>query len=164
MSLDSPAAIPSAKLSGASAGPTVARKVAAPSLPPLRVVLGSSTSAPVGGVPTAPSRSLSLHLSVKPKTVASFPHTNSYVPKTTGNAHPRDLVPGDVPFPPSHLAHHVRPEDREDRLLMATCAVLHAHQNRALCPKEVAEVMFEKGWLHNAYVISSLVLCQGPSY
>lgn len=33
---------------------------------------------------------------------------------------------------------------------MATCAVLIQHGNRALCPKEIAEVMFQKGWLHNA--------------
>jgi hypothetical protein len=44
----------------------------------------------------------------------------------------------------------IRKEDLDDRLLMATCAVMHGHQNRALCPKEVAEVMLERGWLKNA--------------
>lgn len=46
----------------------------------------------------------------------------------------------------------IHPDDLEDRLLMATCAVLHGFENRALCPKEVAEVMLERGWLKNAYV------------
>ncbi|KAK4705708.1 hypothetical protein P7C70_g492, partial [Phenoliferia sp. Uapishka_3] len=44
----------------------------------------------------------------------------------------------------------IKKEDLDDRLLMATCAILHSHENRALCPKEVAEVMFERQWLHNA--------------
>lgn len=44
----------------------------------------------------------------------------------------------------------IKPEDKEDRLLMATCAVIHANENRALCPKEIAELMHQRGWLHNA--------------
>ncbi|KPV75789.1 uncharacterized protein RHOBADRAFT_52816 [Rhodotorula graminis WP1] len=44
----------------------------------------------------------------------------------------------------------IHSDDLDDRLLMATCAVLHGFQNRALCPKEVAEVMLERGWLKNA--------------
>ena len=67
-----------------------------------------------------------------------------------GRRHPRDLVPHDVGFPTAAMHGAVDKEDQEDRLLMATCSVLLMNENRALCPKEIAEVMFEKGWLHNA--------------
>lgn len=64
--------------------------------------------------------------------------------------HPRDLVPLDIGFPTPEMHGRIKKEDLDDRLLMATCAILRAHENRALCPKEVAEVMFERNWLHNA--------------
>lgn len=80
----------------------------------------------------------------------SFPLSDAYkgVPADS-RRHPRDLVPLDVGFPTAEMAGKVRKEDQDDRLLMATCAVLHSHENRALCPKEVAEVMFQRNWLHN---------------
>jgi len=53
-------------------------------------------------------------------------------------------------WPPAHIAARIRPEDLDDRLLMAMCQILHDHENRALVPKEVAEVMFQRNWLHNA--------------
>lgn len=59
-------------------------------------------------------------------------------------------MPYEIGFPTKAMEDKVRNEDKEDRLLMATCAVLLAHENRALCPKEVAEVMEERGWLRNA--------------
>jgi hypothetical protein len=98
------------------------------------------------------SRSISLNLTTKPRTAPSFPATDSYVPIPVANpaTHPRELVPLNIGWPPAGMGSLIRAEDKEDRLLMAICAVLHAHQNRALCPKEVAEVMFERGWLHNA--------------
>lgn len=79
-------------------------------------------------------------------------HSDSYASEHSHDErrHPRDLVPLDIGFPTAGMEGRIRPEDLEDRLLMATCAVMHTHENRALCPKEVAEVMFERGWLHNA--------------
>ncbi|GAA5941096.1 uncharacterized protein JCM15063_000646 [Sporobolomyces koalae] len=81
-----------------------------------------------------------------------FPLVDSYVPdpKSSDKRHPRQLVPADLGFPTPDMTGKIRKEDLDDRLLMATCAVMHCHENRALCPKEVAEVMLEKGWLKNA--------------
>ncbi|GAA6016901.1 hypothetical protein JCM11491_006907 [Sporobolomyces phaffii] len=114
----------------------------------------SSTPAPMEGVSTAaPS---SIPLAAKPAgplpRIPVFPLVDSYVPdpKSTDRRHPRQLVPEDLGFPTSEMTGKIRKEDLDDRLLMATCAVMHRHQNRALCPKEVAEVMLERGWLKNA--------------
>lgn len=80
----------------------------------------------------------------------TFPLSDAYKPEPVdGRKHPRDLVPLDIGFPTLEMADKIRKEDQEDRLLMATCAVLHSHENRALCPKEIAEVMFQRDWLHN---------------
>lgn len=99
---------------------------------------------------TTSSKNGYINVNAKPKTTPSFPATDSYIATTTHFGHPRDLVPAEVGFPPVELRSLIRDVDLADRLLMATCAVLHSHGNRALCPKEVAEVMFERGWLHNA--------------
>lgn len=63
-------------------------------------------------------------------------------------------MPDDLGFPTVDMQGKIKRDDLEDKLLMATCAVLHAFENRALCPKEVAEVMLERDWLKNAYVMS----------
>lgn len=88
------------------------------------------------------------------KTIKSRTQLNTNTVDAHGNliqmGHPRDFVPLDVGFPTPLTAYPVQPMDREDRLLMATCSILLEHGNRALCPKEIAEVMFEKGWLQNA--------------
>ncbi|GAA6061842.1 hypothetical protein JCM10212_000759 [Sporobolomyces blumeae] len=99
-----------------------------------------------------PSRS-STPLAPKPlPRIPVFPLVDSYVPdpNSTDRRHPRQLVPEDLGFPTAEMGGMIRKEDLDDRLLMATCAVMHSHQNRALCPKEVAEVMLERGWLKNA--------------
>ncbi|GAA5993556.1 hypothetical protein JCM5350_002803 [Sporobolomyces pararoseus] len=109
----------------------------------------SSTPVPMEGVSNIPIAS-------KPPgplpRIPVFPLVDSYVPdpKSTDRRHPRQLVPEDLGFPTSQMTDKIRKEDLDDRLLMATCAVMHGHQNRALCPKEVAEVMLERGWLKNA--------------
>ncbi|GAA5957685.1 hypothetical protein JCM3765_001480 [Sporobolomyces pararoseus] len=109
----------------------------------------SSTPVPMEGVSNTPIAS-------KPPgplpRIPVFPLVDSYVPdpKSTDRRHPRQLVPEDLGFPTSQMTDKIRKEDLDDRLLMATCAVMHGHQNRALCPKEVAEVMLERGWLKNA--------------
>ncbi|GAA6004519.1 hypothetical protein JCM10207_000915 [Rhodosporidiobolus poonsookiae] len=84
--------------------------------------------------------------------VPTFPLVDAYVPDATSNdrRHPRQLVPKDLGFPTHAMGGKIRKEDLDDRLLMATCAVLHGFENRALCPKEVAEVMLERDWLKNA--------------
>ncbi|GAA5885324.1 hypothetical protein JCM6882_009570 [Rhodosporidiobolus microsporus] len=84
--------------------------------------------------------------------VPTFPLVDAYVPDSTSNdrRHPRQLVPKDLGFPTQAMHGKIRKEDLDDRLLMATCAVLHGFENRALCPKEVAEVMLERDWLKNA--------------
>lgn len=64
--------------------------------------------------------------------------------------HPRQLLPEDLGFPTPEMKGRIQPDDLDDKLLMATCAVLHGFENRALCPKEVAEVMLERDWLKNA--------------
>lgn len=64
--------------------------------------------------------------------------------------HPRDLVPLDIGFPTLSTKGKVQPVDQEDRILMAICRILMDHENRALCPKEIADTMEEKGWLMNA--------------
>lgn len=86
--------------------------------------------------------------------IPSFPLVDAYVPdaNSTDRRHPRTLVPKDLGFPTAAMHGKVRKEDLDDRLLMATCAVLHGFENRALCPKEVAEVMLERDWLKNAFV------------
>ncbi|GAA5857442.1 hypothetical protein JCM9279_003179 [Rhodotorula babjevae] len=84
--------------------------------------------------------------------VPTFPLVDAYVPETSssGRRHPRQLIPDDIGFPTPAMDGKIHSDDLDDRLLMATCAVLHGFQNRALCPKEVAEVMLERGWLKNA--------------
>ncbi|BGP22768.1 transcription regulator HTH [Rhodotorula toruloides] len=84
--------------------------------------------------------------------IPAFPLVDSYVPDTSSSdrRHPRQFIPDQLAFPTDEMEGKVRKEDREDKLLMATCAVLHAFENRALCPKEVAEVMLERNWLKNA--------------
>ncbi|GAA6042752.1 hypothetical protein JCM8097_007458 [Rhodosporidiobolus ruineniae] len=84
--------------------------------------------------------------------IPTFPLVDAYVPDATSNdrRHPRQLVPKDLGFPTLDMHGRIRKEDLDDRLLMATCAVLHGFENRALCPKEVAEVMLERDWLKNA--------------
>ena len=82
-----------------------------------------------------------------------FPLLDAYQPNPAhadDKRHPRELVPDDMQWPPTHIARRIRPEDLDDRLLMAMCQILHDHDNRALVPKEVAEVMFQRNWLHNA--------------
>lgn len=89
--------------------------------------------------------------------VPTFPLVDAYVPETSssGRRHPRQLIPDDIGFPTPAMDGKIHSDDLDDRLLMATCAVLHGFQNRALCPKEVAEVMLERGWLKNACVARS---------
>ncbi|BGP45957.1 hypothetical protein JCM10450v2_001796 [Rhodotorula kratochvilovae] len=84
--------------------------------------------------------------------IPTFPLVDAYVPEAnpSGRRHPRQLIPDDIGFPTPEMEGKIHPDDLEDRLLMATCAVMHAFENRALCPKEVAEVMLERGWLKNA--------------
>lgn len=123
----------------------------------------SSSTTPVPAVPmegvNSPSTSNSTTpVAAKPPgplpRIPVFPLVDSYVPDptSTDRRHPRQLVPKDLGFPTAEMNGRIRKEDLDDRLLMATCAVMHRHQNRALCPKEVAEVMLEQGWLKNAYV------------
>lgn len=64
--------------------------------------------------------------------------------------HPRDLVPLDIGFPTLSTKEKVQPADQEDRILMAICRILMDFDNRALCPKEIADTMEERGWLMNA--------------
>ncbi|GAA6057774.1 hypothetical protein JCM3770_006840 [Rhodotorula araucariae] len=84
--------------------------------------------------------------------IPTFPLVDAYVPEAnpSGRRHPRQLIPDDIGFPTPDMEGKIHPDDLDDRLLMATCAVMHAFENRALCPKEVAEVMLERGWLKNA--------------
>lgn len=49
-------------------------------------------------------------------------------------------------FPPDSLRDQIAPEDLADNMLMTICSVLMAVDNRALCPKEIAEVMQYWGW------------------
>ena len=49
-----------------------------------------------------------------------------------------------MPFPPPGL--QVQPDDRSDALLMLICGSLAAVENRALCPKEIAELCSRRGW------------------
>jgi hypothetical protein len=118
--------------------------------PPLAL---APTAAAATTAPTEPYRPAS----AKPPAsrIPSFPLVDAYVPdaNSTDRRHPRTLVPKDLGFPTAAMHGKVRKEDLDDRLLMATCAVLHGFENRALCPKEVAEVMLERDWLKNAYVL-----------
>ncbi|BGP54008.1 hypothetical protein JCM8202v2_001580 [Rhodotorula sphaerocarpa] len=84
--------------------------------------------------------------------VPTFPLVEAYVPDADPNnrRHPRQLLPEDLGFPTPEMKGRIQPDDLDDKLLMATCAVLHGFENRALCPKEVAEVMLERDWLKNA--------------
>ncbi|GAA5905065.1 uncharacterized protein JCM6883_004955 [Sporobolomyces salmoneus] len=118
--------------------PSNAMSISAPSSIPFD---SSSSSTPFATKPSGPLPRIPV-----------FPLVDSYVPdpKSTDRRHPRQLVPEDLGFPTSQMTGKIRKEDLDDRLLMATCAVMHDHQNRALCPKEVAEVMLERGWLKNA--------------
>ncbi|GAA5868741.1 hypothetical protein JCM1840_004377 [Sporobolomyces johnsonii] len=116
-----------------SSVPSSAASAASPAAPTPRPVPAASAKPPLPRIPT-------------------FPLVDSYVPdpNSTDRRHPRQLVPRDLGFPTAPMDGKIRKEDLDDRLLMATCAVLHSHENRALCPKEVAEVMLERGWLKNA--------------
>ncbi|GAA5848400.1 hypothetical protein JCM8547_004504 [Rhodosporidiobolus lusitaniae] len=112
----------------------------------------SRSATPVAS-PAAPSTAYR-PASAKPpmSRIPTFPLVDAYVPDTnsTDRRHPRQLVPKDLGFPTVDMHGKIRKEDLDDRLLMATCAVLHRFENRALCPKEVAEVMLERDWLKNA--------------
>lgn len=87
--------------------------------------------------------------------VPTFPLVEAYVPDSDPQErrHPRQLLPDDLGFPTAGMQGKIKRDDLDDKLLMATCAVLHAFENRALCPKEIAEVMLERDWLKNAYVM-----------
>ncbi|SCV68988.1 BQ2448_2008 [Microbotryum intermedium] len=106
----------------------------------------SSSSSSSHSTPT-PSSSAS-HAG-PPRRAPTFPHNDSYVPNAA-TGHPRDFIPPELDFPPPAMAAKVRKQDADDRLLMAICDVLLSHQNRALCPKEIAEVMFARDWLKSA--------------
>ncbi|GAA5989272.1 hypothetical protein JCM10908_001234 [Rhodotorula pacifica] len=84
--------------------------------------------------------------------VPTFPLVEAYVPDSDPQErrHPRQLLPDELGFPTAAMQGKIQRDDLDDKLLMATCAVLHAFENRALCPKEVAEVMLERDWLKNA--------------
>ncbi|KDE06964.1 hypothetical protein MVLG_02703 [Microbotryum lychnidis-dioicae p1A1 Lamole] len=84
-----------------------------------------------------------------PRRAPTFPHNDSYVPNAA-TGHPRDFIPPELDFPPPAMAAKVRQQDADDKLLMAICDVLLSHDNRALCPKEIAEVMFARDWLKSA--------------
>ena len=45
-----------------------------------------------------------------------------------------------ITWPPPHLRGQLQPDDANDNLLMLICGALAAVSNRALCPKEIAEV------------------------
>jgi hypothetical protein len=47
-----------------------------------------------------------------------------------------------VPFPRNRL----HAEDAQDSLLVMCCEALTAVENRALCPKEIAEICMDRGW------------------
>ncbi|KAM0754046.1 hypothetical protein T439DRAFT_170310 [Meredithblackwellia eburnea MCA 4105] len=96
------------------------------------------------------STTVSLSLSLKTNSATTHNPTPSTSTSTIPNRHPRQMVPLDIGFPTNEIKHVIHKQDLDDRLLMATCAVLRDHHNRALCPKEIAEVMFERNWLHNA--------------
>ncbi|CDR43016.1 hypothetical protein NBRC10512_004486 [Rhodotorula toruloides] len=148
------------------AGAAAATTAASTSQSPAPLVLPDLPPAPVESVkpapaPAAPSFSMPDNAppgyrpaSMRPplSRIPAFPLVDSYVPDTTSSdrRHPRQLIPDQLGFPTLEMEDKVRKEDREDKLLMATCAVLHAFENRALCPKEVAEVMLERNWLKNA--------------
>lgn len=150
------------------AGAAAATTAASTSQSPAPLVLPDLPPAPVESVkpapaPAAPSFSMPDNAppgyrpaSMRPplSRIPAFPLVDSYVPDTTSSdrRHPRQLIPDQLGFPTLEMEDKVRKEDREDKLLMATCAVLHAFENRALCPKEVAEVMLERNWLKNACV------------
>lgn len=121
----------------AAPSPRSVRKIAVPSLPS-----ALPPSAPPVPRPTSAPRA----------TPAETPITTD--PPVGKPVHPRDLVPQDVGFPTPPFAVHIQAADQADRLLMAICSVCLSAENRALCPKEIAEVLFQRGWLHNAYVDS----------
>ncbi|BGP13816.1 hypothetical protein JCM10213_006351 [Rhodosporidiobolus nylandii] len=143
--------------------------VAAQSLPPLPssaalpMPSGARSTTPAPATPAPPLAAATAAkgapapyrpASAKPplSRIPTFPLVDAYVPDTTSHdkRHPRQLVPKDLGFPTPEMAGKIRKDDLDDRLLMATCAVLHGFENRALCPKEVAEVMLERDWLKNA--------------
>ncbi|KAM0792435.1 hypothetical protein ACM66B_005112 [Microbotryomycetes sp. NB124-2] len=118
--------------------------------PPLTAKLYAQDIDPLDRDTTTPVATIPTNLS---RPAPKFPHLDAYMASAVQDSdkrHPRELVPEDVGFPTHDVAHLVKPEDSEDKLLMAICAVLHSHDNRALCPKEIVEVMFERQWLFNA--------------
>ncbi|GAA5996133.1 uncharacterized protein JCM10292_007412 [Rhodotorula paludigena] len=135
--------------SSSSSAATTAQSAAAPAAP-----VHAAASAPVNYFMPA-----NAPLGYRPATarpplsrIPAFPLVDAYVPEANSSdrRHPRQLLPKDLGFPTTEMADRIHPDDLDDRLLMATCAVLHGFENRALCPKEVAEVMLERDWLKNA--------------
>ncbi len=109
--------------------------------------MSSANSTPTSSHSATPTRTFGR------SRLPQFPLLDAYQPNPAhadDKRHPRELVPGDMQWPPAHIARRIRQEDLEDRLLMAMCQILYDHDNRALVPKEVAEVMFQRNWLHNA--------------
>lgn len=51
-----------------------------------------------------------------------------------------------VDFPPAELRDQLAPEDLNDSMLMSICSALASVDNRALCPKEIAEILMYRGW------------------
>ncbi|KAK4058733.1 hypothetical protein OIO90_000177 [Microbotryomycetes sp. JL221] len=125
--------------------------------PPLTAKLGSQDFDPLDSAltPTATHDNInrgtveSPHLTRQSSRLASMdvsPNSASGE-LTRRHHHSRDSVMDNVGFPTAQVAHLIKQEDLDDRFLMAVCAVLHAHDNRALCPKEIAEVMLDRKWL-----------------
>lgn len=61
-------------------------------------------------------------------------------------------------WPPCDVSIEIHPDDRSDQLLMAICAALVSVDNRALCPKEIADVVFKNHWAIPPWVIFSWLL------
>lgn len=110
-----------------------------------------SLSASTSSVSAAPTLSASIAAAGAHSPVPFVP---SMQPSDTCSAvdkrHPRDYIPADIGFPKPSFVHRIRKEDADDRLLMATCAIIQEHENRALCPKEIADSMTERNWLQHA--------------
>lgn len=137
--------------SSSSSAATTAQSAAAPAAP-----VHAAASAPVNYPMPANAPPGYRPATARPplSRIPAFPLVDAYVPEANSSdrRHPRQLLPKDLGFPTPEMADRIYPDDLDDRLLMATCAVLHGFENRALCPKEVAEVMLERDWLKNACV------------
>lgn len=148
---------------------------------PTTATATASTAAPTNGAPATPApihgtRSSTGSLKVQKR--AALDSVSSTEPGPTGSIEETAIEPAPLrKFWPPRWLHRsspgangpvgaggpaegltLRDQDAKDEPLMVICAALASVDNRALCPKEIAEVIEERGWAKFPCVVGLAIM------